>query len=348
MDALRHSGHALPEPEPTFIPSTPWGSRMKAKMTVAGTVEAPIIGITRSDQSCVELVSCPLPPPPFQALLETIRGIIRSASLPPYSIHERRGELKGIIIMSSHDLTEGIVRFVLRSSEAIPRIRKALPELQRLHPWAKVVSCNIQPLPAAILEGPEEIILTEKRHITSQCGPVSLLFSPQSFMQVTPEIAGALYARAAAWCSGEDLGGMLDLFCGVGGFSLALAPHAQSVTGIELSADAVESARISGQRLGHPSLRFMSGDVDASLAALSQASFRTIVANPPRRGLSPKLVEWIAGRSPGTILYSSCNPETFARDIEAWKGCYSLKKLALFDMFPLTEHCEVLGLLVRT
>ncbi len=348
MEALGRSNHALPEPEPIFIPGTPWGSRMKAKMAVAGTVEAPIIGITRSDQSCVELVRCPLPPPPFRALLETMRGLIRSASLPPYSIRERRGELKGIIIMSNHDLSEGIVRFVLRSSEAIPRIRKALPELQRLHPWASVVSCNIQPLPAAILEGPDEVLLTEKRHITAQCGPVSLLFSPQSFMQVTPEVAGALYGRAAAWCSGENLGSMLDLFCGVGGFSLSLAPHAQSVTGIELSADAVESARMSAQRLGHPSLQFMSGDVDASLASLSQSPFRTIVANPPRRGLSPELVQWIEGRSPDRILYSSCNPETFARDIAAWKGRYNLKKLALFDMFPLTEHCEVLGLLVRT
>lgn len=344
---LAGCGMPLPEVEPIVIPENPWGSRRKVKMTVSGTVESPVIGITRADQSCVELARCPLSPDPIRSLLETLRSLITKAHLTPYDIQGRRGELKAIIIMSDQSLSAGIVRFVLRSSEAIPRIRKITSELQDEHGWVKVVSCNIQPLPAAILEGREEILLTKTACITAHYGALPLTLSPRSFMQVTPEIGGALYDRAALWCRGRNLGSVLDLFCGVGGFSMALAPHARAVTGVEISSDAVGNAQKTAQILGLTQVKFVSGDVDSILGSLGAARFETIVVNPPRRGLSGSIRSWVVNQCPAAILYSSCNPETFARDVADWSKDYSMERLALFDMFPLTEHCEVLGFLKR-
>lgn len=344
---LAGCGMVLPELEPITIPENPWGSRRKVKMIVSGTVEAPVIGITRSDQSCVELARCPLSPDPIRSLLETLRSLITKANLTPYDIQGRRGELKAIIIMSDQSLSAGIVRFVLRSSEAIPRIRKIVPELQSKHEWVRVVSCTIQPLPAALLEGPEEILLTEADSITAHYGDLPLTLSPRSFMQVTPEIGGALYDRAAVWCHELHLGAVLDLYCGVGGFSLTLASHAHSVTGVELSDNAVRNARKTAQTLGVTNATFMSGDVDTVMRSRTTERFETIVVNPPRRGLSESMRGWIAHQAPSIILYSSCNPETFARDVAHWSAAYSMERLALFDMFPLTDHCEVLGLLRR-
>jgi len=315
---------------------------------VSGTVKAPVIGITRSDQSCVELARCPLSPEPIRLLLETLRSFITTAALTPYDISSRRGELKAIIIMCDQSLSAGIVRFVLRSSEAIPRIRKIVSDIHTKHEWVRVVSCNIQPLPAALLEGPEEILLTEADCITAHYGALPLTLSSRSFMQVTPEIGGALYERASVWCRELKLGSVLDLFCGVGGFSFALAPYAHSITGVEISDDAVSNARKTAQTLGITNATFRSGDVDAVLGSGTSERFETIVVNPPRRGLSESLRSWVAHQTPSTILYSSCNPETFARDVAHWSAAYSMERLALFDMFPLTEHCEVLGLLKRS
>lgn len=338
-----------PEIEPLLIPSSPWSSRTKIKMVVGGTVESPSIGITGPNLRCIELAACPLHSKQFQDLLEHLRSAITKFSLTPYDIESRRGELKGLIVLSNSSLSEGIVRFVLRSTEAIPRIRKTIPSLIDANPWIKVVSCNIQPLPAAILEGAQEVLLTEQSQISAQYGPVTLLFSPQSFMQVTPEIAGALYAKARSWIDELKPRRLLDLFCGVGGFSLSLAPVCESVTGIELSEAAIESAAISAKRMGLESkVRFIARDATAALRAMAVSQFDCVVVNPPRRGLSTELREDLAALNPDTILYSSCNPETFARDVAAWQGRFKLYRAALFDMFPLTEHCEVLGLLRKT
>ena len=334
--------------DPIVIPSRVWGSRAKVKMSVAGTTESPIIGIIRSDRSPVELAACPLSPAPFQSLLETVRAHIHKASLTPYNIEARTGELKGLIIMGSSSLDEGALRFVLRSTEAIPRIKKILPDLRVQHPWLKVVSCNIQPLPAALLEGPEEIILTEDTSIRSSYGAASLRFSPQAFMQVTPEVASALYSTAREWASQGPCGDALDLFCGVGGFSLSLAGLCCSVTGVEVSESAVLSARLSAQEQGSATaMQFIAGDAEAVLQTLRERSFGLVVTNPPRRGLSAPLVSQIEAFRPHRIIYSSCNPDTFCRDVAMWRSSYSLTRVAPFDMFPLTEHCEVLGLLER-
>lgn len=348
LDRLRTAGVVTDQVEPLLLPSSPWGSRSKIKVSVTGTASAPVIGIVRSDLQAVELAACPLSPSPFRALLEEIRGVIGAYGLTPYEIEARRGELKGLIVMSDSSHFEGILRFVLRSTEAVARIRKAVPAITAAHPWVKVVSCNIQPLPAALLEGEEEIVLTEQSQISAQYGPVSLLFSPQSFMQVTPEVAAALYAKARAWADEIRPGRLLDVFCGVGGFSLSLAPVCESVTGVEISHSAVQSASAAAAQLGlSEKARFLAGDALQVMESLFESRFDTVLVNPPRRGLSPELVNAIVRVAPEHIFYSSCNPETFARDVAAMRGSYRLGRIALFDMFPLTEHCEVLGLLTR-
>ncbi len=348
LDVLQEAGVQPQAVEPMLLPSTPWGSRAKVKMVVGGSLEDPLIGIVGPDLQCIELASCPLPPAPVQLLLEHVRRAIKDFSLVPYDIQARRGELKALIVMSNADCSKGILRFVLRSTEAVPRIKKSLPGLAQAHPWIKVVSCNIQPLPAAILEGEQEILLTENDQIEAQYGPVTLLFSPQSFMQVTPEVAGALYAKAKQWGAEIKPRRLLDLFCGVGGFSLSLAPACESVTGIELSTMATESAALAARRMGlADKTRFIAGDAVSALRGLGQASFDTVVVNPPRRGLSPELLKLVGELNPSWVLYSSCSPQTFARDVAAWQGKLELVRVALFDMFPLTEHCELLGLLRR-
>jgi 23S rRNA (uracil747-C5)-methyltransferase len=333
--------------EPITFPKQPWGSRSKVKLSVTGSIENPTLGIVRSDLSSQDLSECPLTPAPVQSALAGIREVIKEAKLAPYDIKERAGELKQIIITTNHNASSGMVRFVLRSSEAVSRIRKSVPKLMKGYPWIEVVSCNIQPLPAAILEGPEEIILTEKTSIDITYNSIPLSFSPQSFMQVTHEIAEALYARVAQHVTQGAFTDVLDLFCGVGGFSLSVARSVKTVRGVEFSASAVQSAHASAKRLSIDNASFFADDVERFLEGGSAGSPDLIIANPPRRGLSPSIVASLKRLAPKAIVYSSCNPETFARDVKGLSETYELDRLALFDMFPMTEHCEVLGFLRR-
>jgi 23S rRNA (uracil747-C5)-methyltransferase len=333
--------------EPIHVPKSPWGSRCKTKVSVTGTVNAPSLGIVRSDLSSQDLSSCPLTPHHVQELFLSIREIIKEANLVPYNIQERTGELKNIIVMNNHDVSQGIVRFVLRSSEAIPRIRKNIVGLQRKHPWATVVSCNIQPIAAAILEGPGEEILTQERSIDVQYNDIMLTFMPQSFMQVTHEIAEALYHRAATYVRENSFSHALDLFCGVGGFSLSITSSVPQITGVEVSPMAIESARHSAARLAASHASFFADDVEAFLGRTLVHEPDLVIVNPPRRGLSAEIRKRLLGLKPRSIVYSSCDPQTFARDVGDLATEFDLITLSPFDMFPLTDHCEVLGILER-
>jgi 23S rRNA (uracil747-C5)-methyltransferase len=342
-----NSGISPEKIEDVVIPTQPWGSRHKVKMAVAGTLESPTIGISGLAISSQDLSSCPLMPHQLQSLMEGIKSVIRSASLAPYDLTTKRGELKGLIAMLNRAGSEGILRFVLRSSEAIPRIRKAVGLLHQQHPWLRVISCNIQPLHAAIPEGPDEVMLSSQVTIEDHYGGIPLAFAPQSFMQVTPEIAEALYRRVAAYASALSIDSALDLFCGVGGFSFAVASYVRRLTGVEISSRAIASASLTAQKAGLAHLTFTAGDVDTYLARVVTETPQLVIANPPRRGLSLSVKQWLLNARPRHFVYSSCNPETFCRDAQELAGAYGLTIAAPFDMFPLTSHIEVLGFFER-
>jgi 23S rRNA (uracil747-C5)-methyltransferase len=348
LETLSRSGVTPLCMEEVVIPREVWSSRHKIKMNVAGSTQEPVIGLSNAEGRAEDLSSCPLMPDQVQGLLAGLKSTIRDAQVPPYDIPARCGELKGIIVMVNREGSQGILRFVLRSTEAVPRIRKVLPSLRKQHPWLRVVSCNIQPLHAAIPEGPEELLLTPEDTIEELYSGIPVTFAPQSFMQVTPDVAEALYRRAAAHVREQAVVSALDLFCGVGGFSFAVAPFVQSLTGVELSPKAIESASRTALRLKHSHLNFVSSDVDAYLdRGLGISSPDLVIANPPRRGLSSAVKRWVIDAAPRHFVYSSCNPETFCRDAAELAESYILMTLAPFDMFPLTPHIEVLGFFAK-
>lgn len=347
LATLRNHDITAERTEPIRTPKSPWGSRCKTKVSVTGTLEAPSLGIVRSDLSTQDLSECPLTPLKVQHLLSTLKEIIREANLTPYDIKERTGELKYVIITHNHDTTEGIVRFILRSSEAIPRIAKIVGAIQARHSWVTVVSCNVQPIPAAILEGPDETILTERTTMEVLYNDITLSFQPQSFIQVTHEIAAALYHRAATYVRENSFSHALDLFCGVGGFSLSIASSVRKITGVEVSPSAIESAQRSSAHLNVSHAHFIADDVEQFLKRPSLDETDLVIVNPPRRGLSTAIRQELVKLAPSSIIYSSCDPQTFARDLQDLLSAYTLKVFAPFDMFPLTDHCEVLGILEK-
>jgi 23S rRNA (uracil747-C5)-methyltransferase len=316
-------------------------------MSVTGAVDNPIIGIATPERASQDLVDCKLSAPSITSLLRSLSSVITKYNLTPYDIKQRRGELKYLIITSTLDSSQGILRFVLRSSESVARIRKAIPEIQREFPWIKVISCNIQPIPAAILEGPEEIILTEAKTVRENFSGIPLYFAPQSFMQVTPAIAQELYKTAAAIIASTAPQTVLDLFCGVGGFSLSASKHCKYLMGVEISQQAIDCANKSALESGINNAKFIAQDVETFIADNKSIKPGLIITNPPRRGLSEAVIEFFKNTAPETIIYSSCNPETFIRDLCLLGTSFRLDSITPFDMFPMTEHWEVLGILTR-
>lgn len=368
--------------------SAPSQFRNKAKLAVSGTTHAPVLGLVDRFDNGTDLTSCPLHVNEIKAALAPLTRAITRMGLQPYSIVKRRGELKHVLITASAN-GQLMVRFVLRSTAQLPAIRKGAPRLQSELPGLRVLSVNIQPRPAAILEGEREIILSQDSTldmplylpelgadgvvVNNKKSVLPLVLPPQSFFQTNSDVAAGLYAQARAWArdyAGGQAGALAgepgadgaypdaiqssqsiwDLYCGVGGFALALAQPGAQVLGVEVSAPAIDGARAAAARLGltSPQVRFEAGDasvLDASGQVYGHDKPDLLVVNPPRRGIG-ELAASIEGSGIKRVLYSSCNPASLAKDLEVMSS-YRVRRARLFDMFPYTNHAEVLVELIH-
>ena len=353
--------------------SAPTGFRNKAKMAVAGTTSHPTLGILDGAGCGVDLRTCPLHVPAIEAALPVLADLVTELDLRPYDVPARRGELKYVLVTASPD-DDLMVRFVLRSRRYLERLRAAVPDLRRRLPQLAVAAVNIQSVHQAVIEGPEEIVLTEEDRLLmrlslpspergGQAGlradgvELPLYLPTRSFFQTNTAVAEALYATARSWAEESEPARVWDLFCGVGGFALALAAPGRRVLGVEVSAPAIDGARDAAALMGlEPDLvRFEAGDArildpaapDGSVPGEVEAERPDLlVVNPPRRGIGEQLATRIEASGVERVLYSSCNPRTLATDL-AHLPSMRVVRSRLFDMFPHTEHAEVLVELVR-
>jgi len=326
------------------------GFRNKAKMVVTGTVEEPSLGIWNPATGGVDLRDCPLHEPAVTASLPVLAELVTRARLTPYDIAARRGELKHLLVTGSPE-GELMVRVVLRSTEALPRLRKHLTWLRDALPAARVVSVNLQPEPKAVLEGDEELVLTDAATLPMRlggaaggAGGLTLHLRPQSFFQTNTTVATALYDRARAWADELAPLSVWDLYCGVGGFALHLAALGRDVVGVEVSPEAVASATLSAREAGVRA-RFEAADAIAWATRQSTAA-ELVVVNPPRRGIGPVLADWLDGSDAAHVLYSSCEVTSLRADLDRMPTWRPVRAQVL-DMFPHTRHQELLVLLER-
>jgi 23S rRNA (uracil747-C5)-methyltransferase len=331
----------------TWLPSVASaerGFRNKAKMAVSGSSEAPLLGIVDTDGRGSDLRDCLLYPPALQASFAPLAEYIRQARIEPYDLASRRGELKYLLITLAGHTDELMVRFVLRSQEPIGRMRRDLPALQAALPGLRVVSANLQPEHKAVLEGEREILLSSQQRLTMQLNGLPLHLLPKSFFQTNDAVAAALYRQARDWVDVLRPASMWDLFCGVGGFALHCASASRDTVGIEISAEAIASAELSRAELAAPRLQFHS--LDATDFAAAGAWPELVLVNPPRRGIGAELCRRIEQSTCRWLIYSSCNPDSLARDLARMPGLRPIQARML-DMFPHTRHCELLVLAER-
>ena len=326
------------------VASSEQGFRNKAKMVVGGTVERPTLGILDGEGRGVDLRECGLYLPGIRASFPAIAEFVTRASLTPYDVPGRIGELKNVIVTESPD-GELMIRFVTRSQEPVARIRKHLAALQAALPRLAVVSVNLLPEHKAVVEGTREIVLTEQTTLRMRVNGIDLHLRPQSFFQTNTEVAAALYRQAREWVTALAPTSIWDLYCGVGGFALHCADGDRDVIGVETSAEAVASAQLSARDAGLDRVTFRTGDA-TEFAVRAPGTPGLVIVNPPRRGLGAELCRWLESSSVEHVVYSSCHSGSLARDLAAMPSLRP-RQARVLDMFPQTSHDEVLTLLER-
>jgi 23S rRNA (uracil1939-C5)-methyltransferase len=178
---------------------------------------------------------------------------------------------------------------------------------------------------------------------------LKLAFSPSGFIQTHAEINQKMVHTAIEWLALSAQDHLLDLFCGVGNFSLPAALTADVVTGVEGNAQAVSHARQNAQTNGLTNCHFFTEDLSQNPAqqAWWRGNYTAVLLDPGRLGAF-EVCRQLGQLNVNKILYVSCQANTMIRDIQQLEQQgYRVKRTQLFDMFPQTEHFESLVLLER-
>lgn len=349
----------LPQvPAPAWLPAFSGGDRgfrNRAKLVVGGIRGNVTLGILGPDGQGVDLRECAIQAPGIAAVIPALASFLESTGLPPYNVPARSGELKYVHVTLSPD-NRLMLRFVVRSDHALDVLRSNLDRLRVAVPHADVISVNLLPEHKAVLEGEREVMLLGSSLPMSlgfDDSPLTLHLRPQSFFQTNTSVARELYTQVATWAIDVRPTSLWDLYCGVGGFALHCAAAIEhrigvecDVLGVELSEAAIESARRSSSEAGLTA-RFMASDAtEFATSAEREKLPELLIVNPPRRGIGAELSTWVEASGISHLIYSSCNPESLARDLAAMPS-YTVRQARVFDMFPHTSHLEVAVLLER-
>jgi 23S rRNA (uracil1939-C5)-methyltransferase len=199
---------------------------------------------------------------------------------------------------------------------------------------------SIEDLPISVVHQTPvgSLVLAGSDHIYIDVGGRSFLVSAGSFFQVNTLQAAAMVSHVMANLPLSDTTTVLDVYCGAGLFSAFLAPRVKSLVGIELSPETCNDFTTNLDEFDHVSLYEASAE---DVLGSTRFNPDAILVDPPRQGLGAKAVEAIVAQGASNIAYVSCDPATLARDARRLAiGGYTLKKIALFDLFPQTYHIE--------
>ena len=266
-----------------------------------------------------------------------------------YDEQTHRGLLRHIYVRRGAESGQILVCLVVNGRE-LPKPDALLGRLKQVPGFTTLVlSVNTKKGNAVL--GDEFITLYGPGYIEDTlCGLVFRL-SPRSFYQAHPHQAQRLYRAAISQAEITKNDTVLDLYCGVGTITLAMAGAAGRVIGVEVIPQAVEDARDNARRNGIENAEFFCGNAGQAALQLEKEGVRpdVVLVDPPRKGLNADTIEALSRFAPRRIVYVSCDPATLARDVALLKERgYRLQNAQAADLFPRCAHVETVVCLGRT
>ncbi len=298
----------------------------------------------------MDLEECHLMSEKSHKIVNQVREWARKLKWPPFKYSCGEGFLKHLSLRESKKNNEFLVNLI--TSDDLPEdFEEGLKEFTHMVDatsiyWSKVVSVRGQ------RKQIHETLLKGKRFLNETMtlyngDTLNFDILPQAFFQVNTAMAEKLYSQVLKVADVNENDVVFDLFCGTGTIGLFFAKHASAVFGIEINEESVKAASENARKNNVFNIDFYCGDV-AKLVKTIKEQPSIIVIDPPRAGVTEKVVSYINEFSPKKIVYVSCNPATLARDCEWFKGYgYKVKSITPVDMFPQTYHIENVCLLER-
>lgn len=292
----------------------------------------------------VPLSDCRLASEPANQAREQIVAWCRAQGLVAYDRRTNEGLLRNLVVREGR--RTGAIQVRLVTSEGKLN-RESLTEagagLDGLL-WTR--QSNV----GETTQGGETELLAGSERFAEVLGGLQLSISSEAFFQTNTEMAEQLYELAVDYAQPGGFERVYDLYCGIGTIALSIAPRVAEVWGLELVPEAIADAIRNARTNEIDNVRFFAGDVRLALRELAEKAGRpdVLIVDPPRAGLSQKVVRRIIETSPSRIVYVSCNPTTLAPNAaQLVEAGYRLARVRPVDMFAQTPHIECVAELVR-
>ena len=335
-DALRRigelDGYELEPIEPAI---EQWRYRNKLEYTFGDRDGELVLGFHARGRwdRVVGVEDCLLASEPGNAARNRVRDWARAAGLDAYDRRSREGLLRNLVVREGRRTGEIQTRLVTSAAQ-IPQ-----PPVD-LHTMIEG--------PSGGTDGPTGALGNER--FGEELSGLRLQISHSAFFQTNTEMAERLYGVARDYADLRGTERIFDLYCGIGTLGLAMAREAGEVWGLEIVPEAVADAMRNAELNGIDNARFVAANARTGIRPLVEQAGRpdVVVIDPPRAGLSQKIVRRVIECDAPRIVYVSCNPTTLAPNAAQLVGAgYRLRRVKPVDMFPQTPHIECVALLEK-
>ncbi len=330
-ETLKRLGGMKEIPPISVVPSSkPYDYRIRVQLKVKGRT----MGYYRErSHRIVDVEHCPISHPLVNQIIQRLReDLARLSPIEGVEINVSPEEGRGVLLLHPHSYAPRTERFIKDLLHGQPTLKGvAAAQKDGLH-----------------VAGDPSLSFTLPLSRGRERRELKLRISAGSFSQVNPEQNQRLVQTVLQLSEVKERDRVIDLYAGAGNLTLSLATGAAEVLGVEENSAAFQDGQFNGERNGVENCRFIHGRVEDVLLDWEGESPDLIVLDPPRTG-GKTILDLLVRLKPKRIVYVSCEPTTFARDLRLFsERGYSLRKLSLIDMFPQTYHMETVGLLLPT
>lgn len=310
----------------------------------------PLSGIYREGtHDVVPIESCLLEDQKADAIIASIRGMLKSFKIKTYDEDNGFGLLRHVLIRIGKNTGE-IMVVLVTVSPIFPSKNNFVKALLKQHPEITTIVLNVNDKQTSMILGDKEKPMYGPGFIYDICCGMKFKISPKSFYQVNPIQQEVLYNTAIemAELKGDEIA--LDCYSGVGTIGIIASPHVREVISVELNKDAVKDAKINAKINDVNNITFYENDATRFMQQMAESGDKVDVVfmDPPRAGSTPEFIDSVATLAPRKVVYISCSPDSLARDLALFaKKKYKAEKAIPVDMFPFTRSIETVVLLSR-
>ena len=334
---------------PILSAPTCYGYRNKAQYPVAVKKGKAFAGFFRAGtHQVVENKRCLILPEQTDGVKDAVMDYVNQYRISVYDEVAHKGLLRHIYVRRGAVSGQILVCLVC-NGDKLPKAEALIERLQKIPGFTTLV-LSVNTKKGNTVLGDKFLTLYGPGYIEDTLCGLNFRLSARSFYQVNHHQAQRLYEAAIsqAEITKNDL--VLDLYCGVGTITLAMASAAGKVIGVEVIEQAVEDAKENALRNGIENAEFFCGDAGAAALELEKQGIHpdVITVDPPRKGLNADTIEAIDRMNPRRLVYVSCDPATLARDVALLKARgFQVKNALAADLFPRCSHVETVVLLSK-